>query len=158
MNAKCDGFDGKTFHNKCNHKGPTLTVIKSEYDYIFGGFTNKIWHKPNQRKMAVEYSEDYHAFLFSFYLSTDKLEIYDIDFNKASFATENTLDKGPIFGYSDIIIGGKNCDKERISFCKTSDYKINGDGNKLCGGNDDSLSEKYYRYKVDNYEVFQLKK
>ena len=157
MNAKCDGFDGKIFHKRCNYKGATLTVIKSEYDYIFGGFTNVQWIKPNQKKGAVEYSEDYKAFLFSFYLSTDNLEIYDIDFNSAAFAIENTLEKGPIFGYSDIIIGGENCDKERISFCKTSHYKINGDGNKLCGGNDDSVSDKYYRYKVDNYEVFQLK-
>ena len=157
LNGKYDGFEGKTFHKLCNNKKQTLVVIKSEYDYIFGGFTNIPWIVPNVKKLQCEYGQDYNSFLFSFYLSTNKLEIYDIKFDFASFSIENTINKGPIFGYSDIIIGGNNCDKKPISFCKPFSYKINGKGNKLCGGNDDSLNEGYYRFKVDNYEVFQLK-
>jgi len=37
-----DGFDGTTFHNKCDNKGPTITVVKSG-QYIFGGYNNDNW-------------------------------------------------------------------------------------------------------------------
>eukprot|EP01084_Bolivina_argentea_P143771 252413_1 len=154
-NGKYDGFDSEIFHKKCNNKGATLVVIKSNYHYIFGGFVNVPWKTP---KGICEYSQDFNSFLFSFYLSTHKLETYPILFDFSKFAIENTLNNGPIFGYTDIIIGGENCDKENISFCKTSCYKINGNGNKLCGSNDDSISEGYYSFMVDNYEVFAFKK
>ena len=67
-----------------------------------------------------------------------------------------TVDKGPIFGYSDIVIA-PNCNEETSSFCKPSCYSINGGGNALCGGSDDSLCDGYFRFKVENYEVFQFK-
>ena len=38
-----DGFQAKTFHEKCNNKGETLVLIKSNEDYIFGGYTEINW-------------------------------------------------------------------------------------------------------------------
>ena len=38
-----DGFGASVFHAKCNNKGPTLTVIKSNNDKIFGGYTSIPW-------------------------------------------------------------------------------------------------------------------
>ena len=38
-----DDFKAATFHSKCDKKGPTLTVIKSEHDKVFGGFTSESW-------------------------------------------------------------------------------------------------------------------
>ena len=40
--ASRDGFATKTFHTKCDDKGPTVTIVKSG-DYIFGGFTEVSW-------------------------------------------------------------------------------------------------------------------
>ena len=34
-----DGFQTRTFHSKCDTKGPTFTIVKSG-NYIFGGFKN----------------------------------------------------------------------------------------------------------------------
>jgi len=37
-----DGFATKTFHSKCDNKGPTVTIVKSGNN-IFGGFTEVSW-------------------------------------------------------------------------------------------------------------------
>ena len=34
-----DSFSTSKFHEKCNNKGETLTIIKTEDNYIFGGYT-----------------------------------------------------------------------------------------------------------------------
>ncbi len=41
--ASRDGFTPGMFHQKCNHQGPTMTVIKSTGGYVFGGFTATNW-------------------------------------------------------------------------------------------------------------------
>ena len=38
-----DGFKAADFHNKCDNKGETLTIIKSSDDFIFGGYTEINW-------------------------------------------------------------------------------------------------------------------
>ena len=38
-----DGDSTKSFHNHCDHKGATVTIIETEDNYIFGGFTNGSW-------------------------------------------------------------------------------------------------------------------
>ena len=41
--AKTDGSAASIFHNNCDGKGPTVTIIKSG-SYIFGGYTDVSWH------------------------------------------------------------------------------------------------------------------
>lgn len=38
-----DGFTAEAFHTKCNRKGPTLTLVKSENGNIFGGYSTVSW-------------------------------------------------------------------------------------------------------------------
>ena len=38
-----DGFDTNTFHELCDNKGPTLCIFHSEYQHVFGGFTELQW-------------------------------------------------------------------------------------------------------------------
>ena len=40
--AKTDGSAASTFHNNCDGKGPTVTIIKAG-SYIFGGYTDLSW-------------------------------------------------------------------------------------------------------------------
>jgi BTB/POZ domain-containing protein KCTD9 len=42
--AKRDGFTPGDFHSRCDNKGPTICVIKSEHGKTFGGFTNLSWN------------------------------------------------------------------------------------------------------------------
>ena len=39
------GYIAKTFHEYCDDKGPTLTVIRSREGWIFGGYTTKSWNR-----------------------------------------------------------------------------------------------------------------
>lgn len=37
------GFGAKDFHNQCDGKSKTLTIIKTTQSYIFGGYTSLQW-------------------------------------------------------------------------------------------------------------------
>ena len=37
------GYTGKSFHEYCDDKGPTLIMIKSSEGWIFGGYTTQSW-------------------------------------------------------------------------------------------------------------------
>ncbi|PFX14816.1 hypothetical protein AWC38_SpisGene20999 [Stylophora pistillata] len=41
--AKTDGWAAATFHNNCDGKGPTVTIIQVN-SHIFGGYTNVSWN------------------------------------------------------------------------------------------------------------------
>ena len=38
-----DGMDADSFHKRCDNKGPTLTIIETKDENIFGGFTSLDW-------------------------------------------------------------------------------------------------------------------
>lgn len=40
-----DGLNADAFHNYCDGKGETISIMKSNYGYIFGGFTNTKWNR-----------------------------------------------------------------------------------------------------------------
>ena len=45
-----DGIDYKKFHQFCDNKGPTLSIIKSKDGDIFGGYTNIPWTSSDSYK------------------------------------------------------------------------------------------------------------
>lgn len=49
-----DGFLSKNFHNKCDYKGETLSIIKSTKGYIFGGYTKINWDSTKWNGMYGE--------------------------------------------------------------------------------------------------------
>ncbi|CAF4312820.1 unnamed protein product, partial [Rotaria sordida] len=57
--ATRDGFDANTFHSRCNNKGPTMTIIQSNNNYLFGGYTTIPWTSDDS------YKNDTTAFLFT---------------------------------------------------------------------------------------------
>ena len=82
-----DGDNAKNFHEKCDNKGPTITLCKEKNGIIFGGYTETAW---DSRKDHVK--SDRNAFIFS------------ITYNK-KFNTKNTKESifchpnfGPVFG------------------------------------------------------------
>ena len=57
--GKIDGFDGSTFHSKCDNNGATISLIINKYsDAIFGGYTSIPWSSDNGNHI------DSKAFLF----------------------------------------------------------------------------------------------
>ena len=57
LNSKKDGDLGKTLFEKCKGKTPTLVVIQTTKDIIFGGYTTVEWNDKQ--------SEDNKAFVYS---------------------------------------------------------------------------------------------
>jgi len=54
-----DGFTASIFHTKCDNIGPTITVVQTTSEYIFGGYTEASWASSGM------YHHDSNSFLFS---------------------------------------------------------------------------------------------
>lgn len=73
------GFGADKFHARCDFNGPTLTIVLSDDNWRFGGFTMQSW------KSTREYIDDPKAFLFNLDLATkypylgDGRAIYCVD-------------------------------------------------------------------------------
>lgn len=57
--ASQDGFAAKSFHSKCDNRGPTLTLIQSTGGWIFGGYTPASW---TQSRVLIH---DHRIWIFS---------------------------------------------------------------------------------------------
>ncbi|CAF0961162.1 unnamed protein product [Rotaria sordida] len=92
--ASCNGFDTNAFNSRCNHQGPTMTIIQSKNNYLFGGYTAIPWTSDN-----YSYRNDATAFLFTL---TNPHNIpptkYIINPNKTQYAVYHRHDYGPTFG------------------------------------------------------------
>jgi hypothetical protein len=61
--ASRDGFKASKFHDKCNNKGPTVSIIRSTDGYIFGGYTSKSWN--SYSRTIAEFVKDANSFIFT---------------------------------------------------------------------------------------------
>jgi hypothetical protein len=57
--GSANSFDASMFHLQCDHKGPSVSVVQTPDDYIFGGYLSISWR--NSTEAVVDSS----AFLFS---------------------------------------------------------------------------------------------
>lgn len=127
-----DGFSLHDFHDKCDHKGPTLTVVKSSNHSLFGGYLSRPWDS------SGGYKEDPEAFVFTLKNPHDipptQYLINPTDVQRAYFG-------GPTwcaaFGYGDLRIQGDSHTKNSAySFFPKSYVDTTGKGNKTFAGED----------------------
>jgi len=60
--ASRDGFAAQTFHDNCDDKGATISLIKSkDHGKVFGGYTTKSWKCKGRGRCVA----DHDAFVFS---------------------------------------------------------------------------------------------
>ncbi len=99
--ATRDGFTAKAFHEKCDGKANTLTIIMTNENYVFGGYTAAEWNS------AGFYIEDSSAFIFSLRRNgiskRDKLTV-----KNEKYAINGNSKIGPSFGYIDIRINDRS--------------------------------------------------
>ena len=137
-----DGMSADVFHNKCNNKGPTISLFKNERGYIFGGYTSIDWNGGNgDWKSAPD------SFIFTL------TNIYNISPTK--FPNSNTnyniylhSSYGPTFGGNDIFIGFNK------GYCTNfpTQYKdVLGKGYSIFKGDNDN-----YDFNLKEIEVFKL--
>lgn len=100
--ATRDGFGCEDFHNHCNNRGITLTLIQlrnrlymKKRDSIIGGYTTIPWSSQSG------FYYDPQAFLFI--LNQEKLTRFNLRSND-DVAVSHCVTSGPIFGFHDIHI------------------------------------------------------
>ena len=138
--AKRDGGLSSVFHQLCDFKGPTLTIIKTSNGKRIGGFTYKDWNKNTNA-----------------FISDNKSFLFDLDQNQrynvvnADKAIWSEAEYGPIFGANHDLVIYQNCFVEQKGgyYYKPNnsyyDYSNCSDGNK---------SQIFF--KVEEMEVYQI--
>jgi hypothetical protein len=142
-----DGFGAATFHSKCDKKGPTLTVIKSEHDKVFGGFTSESWGFAPRGKDQCK--KDPTAFIYSLTRNGK----YAQQRNDNSICDNSGY--GPIFGLDPSI----GCDIFIYDDCNTYQYNgcyANQTYQLPPGAGDNFLAGSDY-YSVKEIEVYAIK-
>ncbi|GES76346.1 carbohydrate-binding module family 13 protein [Rhizophagus clarus] len=104
-----DGFTRDKFHEICDNKSPTVTIIKVEdSNEILGGYNPVEW------KSNSSYGITKDSFIFSF--DNNRIENYVLSrVVDGNYATYNSISCGPKFGRSDLVIwstiNGNRCVK-----------------------------------------------
>ena len=135
--ASINGDDSKIFHEKCDGKGPTVTIIKGKNGHIFGGYVTI----PFSSDKKSHYDDK--AFLFSL----TNMKKFPIKIKEQAVC--HYPNWGPYIGYKD------NCDlaihsgclSNNFSYCRPNSYEFNRVD--LIGTIDE-------RFSVNDYEVFLI--
>jgi hypothetical protein len=146
--ATRDGFTNQAFHTKCDGKENTITIIKSNLNYVFGGYASSAWNS------SGNHIKDPNSFLFSLRRAgvsfKDKFTV-----KRSKHALKGDLNYGPIFGDIDLCI----CYQSNTSI---GSYTYFGGSYNLpdgytCGGNaNDFLAGNYDKWTTTEIEVYQI--
>ena len=136
-----NGTDGKSFHRFCDKKGPTLILIKTTKNKIFGGFTPLNWENNGKSKI----DESNQTFIFSLNLNK-KFDM--INANRKAIQGFS-VDYGPNFG--DYDLGLKNSLKEGMTYANSSCNYLSNNKLELTGGNGDNDT-----FQTEEFEVYQV--
>ena len=143
-----DGTLSKNFHEKCDNKGPTITLIKNEKGNIFGGFSSVSWTSLDNYKQAP------NSFLFTltniYGTNPTKFQLKD---NDSSYAIKDNSSCGAIFGGgNDLYISNDFFNNNDTYSYFPSSYKDSiGKGKSIFTG-DPNNNE----FKIKEIEVFKL--
>ena len=150
-------YSADKFHENCDNKPGTITIIKSNHGNIFGGYTSKSW-KSNSNESV----KDENAFLFLIQSDDKSIQkkcplLLELKKDHEKFAIYCVDDFGPIFGNGFDICIRDNCNKELISPLRleNENYAIQEsfDGDikylNICG-----KGRRFFQ--VIDYEVFQI--
>ncbi len=147
--ATRDGFDSQAFHSKCDGKGNTISIIKSNLDYVFGGYASSAWNS------SGGFINDPNAFLFSLRRAgvsfKDKFTI-----KQTEYALQGNSGYGPTFGYGYDIYICNQSNTKMGSYCNFG-YSYNlPDGYTYNGNARDFLAGNYNQWKTTEIEVYQI--
>jgi hypothetical protein len=153
-----DGFTPRAFHSKCDGKANTVTIIKTDKNYVFGGYTASPW-----KSDRGTYGSDSTAFIFSLRKNgltkvNPKFKVVD-----AARAIYNDFRCGPAFGsyegssFSDIMVG---FNVDYFNYCDFG-ASYNSSITRLPYGSDDArsfLAGSFYDWVPVEIEVYQVTK
>ena len=143
--ASRDGFEAKAFHDKCDNQPRTLTIIKTTFGYIFGGYVEIACANENF------YAKDNNAFIFSLVNPVDKPLWIPIKRDEEAVYTDALF--GPTFGEDITILDESNKHNDNYSFLGHSyDFQLYSsysyEGNMFLAGS--------VNFQTSDIEVFQI--
>ncbi len=146
--ATRDGFTGKAFHSKCDGKGNTITIIKNNLNYVFGGYASSAWNS------SGNYIKDPNSFLFSLRRAgvsfIDKFTI-----KRPEYALLGNSSNVPTFGAADILIFNQS--NTTIGSRTNFGHSYNLPNGYTHGGNaNDFLAGNYNQWTTIEIEVYQI--
>jgi hypothetical protein len=92
-----DGCSSATFHQLCDGKGPTVTVLYNTDNSVYGGFLSQEW------KASGGCIKDAHAFLFTLHFNgVPKPRMFAVTYSDEAAYAHQRL--GPTFGNVDMSV------------------------------------------------------
>ena len=138
------------FHKLCNQKGPTLTIIRNEYNCVFGGYTSREWeHNPNGNgaQIAASGLTDPTAFLYKIRPYIKKFDLKNKYDQEAMVSCNKS---GPVFGGGrDLWIADRN-----TCVCRSSSYDFRPC--EFIGRCNDYRNIGTHTFRVLEYEVYSI--
>jgi len=145
-----DGMKADIFHNKCDNQEKTLTLIKNDKGYIFGGYASIPWTSCDSWQNAPE------CFIFTLTnihgTEPTKFQSKNKGYEVGHFSGYGPLfgDNGDIYFYSDFIEGSSPYSRFPISY-----EDVLGKGKSIFTGEFDNNKTEL---KIKEIEIFKLLK
>lgn len=148
--ASEDGFSAVDFHRKCDNLPNTLTIIKSDKGYIFGGFTSSLWNK-----VPYGFVRDKNAFIFSL-LNKDHMPIkIKVREGSEEYAIVGNERFGPMFGGDIDLVIYDNSNMNSASFSDLGSVYPNPFLNSKTSSKEKGFLAGSRNFRVIEIEVFQ---
>lgn len=148
----------EAFHKHCDGKGATLTLVRTDFNHVFGCFTSIEW-----KTEPSKYYADDTAFvcLLRSSFGHETPRVYTIENEKYKpKAVYHNLNYGPAFGHGqDIGIDPPTENNPTGNSWIKSGYSYMLNGNALCGNKETKFEEggkRRYFFTYSCYEVFAV--
>ena len=135
-----NGTKANDFHKYCDNKGPTLTLVKTTENKIFGGFTPLNWK--SEKKGFIDYDN------FTFIFSLDLMKKFHL-LDKKKEAIYCEKDSGPCFGDSDFCLYENM--KNGVTFANNSCNFLHDNNLELVGEKGESA-----KFQTEELEIYKL--
>ena len=140
--ASRDGDSSKVFHDKCDNKGRTLTLVHTEDDWIFGGYTDLLWES-GPKPDSWCYKTSKNTFIFSLNLKMK----YPGDNGHAEILCVEK--QGPTFGRGYDFFINDNCFMNKSQCVSPVSFGNMRQKNEFNGGQKDFIPKEVEVYLVE---------
>ena len=145
-----DGMNAKSFHEKCDNQGETITLYQNDKGNIFGGYASISW-----TNNSGSYFSAPGSFIFTL---TNIYNTKPTKFNNKNDGKEvcHNKDYGPLFGYEcDIRISSDFVNGDNYSTFPSSYIDTLGKGKSIFTGNTDNNKQKIKFIEVEVFKLFK---
>jgi hypothetical protein len=145
--ASRDGYESSDFHSHCDGIENTVTIIKDNFNNVFGGYTSAKW------KSDGIYIPDSTAFIFKLRNKSTSCK-YKFKIQNHEHAILGNSNYGPIFGIYDILI--KNRSNINTGSCSILFHAYEYSKEYIASNEFSSLSNNFNSWLTTEIEVYQI--